>query len=112
MRSPLASYSLSIIILAAALLLRWLLDPVLGDALPLVTLYGVVAVAVWLGGYRPAVIVAFLGYFAADYLIIVPRGQMGTLDIGDFVGFLAYLSTCAFIILIGDAARRANARAD
>ena len=63
--------------LAAAVLLRWLLDPLMGDALPLVTLFGAVAVAVWVGGYRPAIVVAILGYVACAYLFIHPRGHLG-----------------------------------
>ena len=56
--------------LAAAVLVRWALDPLMGDALPLVTLFGAVAAAVWIGGYRPAVLVTFLGYVACEYLFI------------------------------------------
>src|SRR5687767_9273116 len=56
-RRPAASYALSFAALAAAVLLRYLLDSWMGDALPLVTLFGAVAMAVWLGGYVPAVIV-------------------------------------------------------
>jgi hypothetical protein len=36
--------------LVLAVALRWALDPLLGDALPLVTVFGAVAAAVWLGG--------------------------------------------------------------
>jgi hypothetical protein len=38
-------YLVALVATAAAVLLRWLLDPVLGDALPLVTLFGAVAAA-------------------------------------------------------------------
>ena len=55
MRSSLKIYSLGLVALAAAVLLRWVLDPMMGDALPLVTLFGAVAAAVWLGGYRVAI---------------------------------------------------------
>ena len=61
--------------LVAAVALRLLLDPVMGDRLPLVTLFGAVAAAVWIGGYRPAVVVASLGYVACDFLFIPPRGR-------------------------------------
>ena len=60
--------------LALAVLVRWLLDPLMGDTLPLVTLFGAVAAGVWVGGYRPAVVVAVLGYVACAYLFIPPRG--------------------------------------
>ena len=56
MRSSLKTYILGFAALVGALLLRWLLDPLMGDALPLVTLFGAVAAAVWLGGYRLAIL--------------------------------------------------------
>src|SRR5262245_59757045 len=97
--------------LVAAILLRWLLDPLMGDALPLVTLFGAVAAAVWVGGYRPAVLVAILGYLACDYLFMAPRGRVAFIGAGHAVGMVAYLFTCAFIIGFGEAARTAQARA-
>ena len=41
---------MAIAALVAAVLVRWLLDPWMGDALPLVTLFGAVAAAVWVAG--------------------------------------------------------------
>jgi PAS domain S-box-containing protein len=108
------SYALSLTALAAAVLLRWVLDPLMGDALPLVTLFGAVAAAVWLGGYRPAVLVALVGYVACEYLFISPRGSfsvgnLGSLvGLGNAIGFAAYLFTCAIIIALGQAMRRAQ----
>jgi PAS domain S-box-containing protein len=97
--------------LAGAVLLRWALDPLIGDSLPLVTLFGAVAAAVWLGGHRPAVLVALLGYLACNYLFIEPRGRLGLEDVAHQVGLVAHLFTCSLIIVIGEAMRRAQARA-
>jgi PAS domain S-box-containing protein len=105
------TYGLSIGALAAAVLARWLLDPVMGDTLPLVTLFGAVAAAVWLGGYRPALVVVVIGYLACAYLFIEPRGRFTT-DLTTIVGLVAYLFTCALIIGIGEAMRAANLRAN
>jgi PAS domain S-box-containing protein len=106
------TYAAALGILVATVLLRWLLDPIMGDALPLVTLFGAVAVAVWLGGYRPALLVALLGYAACLYLFIEPRGQLWFGKAGDAVGLAAYLFTCSIIIAIGEGTRIANARAN
>lgn len=46
MRSSLKTYILGFAALGAAILLRWLLDPLMGDALPLVTIFGAVAAGV------------------------------------------------------------------
>src|SRR6266542_3925716 len=105
-----AVYGVAVAALAAAVLLRWLLDPVLGDYLPLVTLFGAVAVAVWFGGYRPALLVVVLGYLACDYLFIEPRGTLGLNNLRDVVGLLAYLVTCSIIIGFGEAMRVAQRR--
>ena len=111
MRSFLKVYTLALVALALALLLRWLLDPLMGDSLPLVTLFGAVAVSVWFGGYRPAVIIAILGYIACDYLFISPRGQVTLSTLGDVVGLMAYLFTCALIVGFGEASRVAHVKA-
>ena len=110
MRSSLKAYILGFVALAAAVLLRWLLDPVMGDTLPLVTLFGAVAAAVWLGGYRLAIPVALLGYVACHYLFIPPRSHLDFGRAADVVGLVAYLFTCALITVIGEAARRGQTR--
>ena len=109
-RRPSRPYLIAIAALAAAVLIRWMLDPVIGDVLPLVTLFGAVAVAVWAGGALPATVVAILGYLAAAYLFIPPRGAI-VVDLPHLVGLVAYLFTCALIIAIGEAMRGAQARA-
>src|SRR5688572_5921342 len=82
----------------------------MGDSLPLVTLFGAVAAAVWIGGYPQALLVVVLGYIACGYLFIPPRGQLG-LSSEIIVGLMAYLFTCALIIGVGEAMRRAQTRA-
>ncbi len=96
--------------LGVAVFTRWLLDPLMGDALPLVTLFGAVAVAVWLGGPLPAAVTALLGYVACSYLFIAPRGTLSFEGAGHAVGLAAYLFTCALIIGFGHATRLAQLR--
>src|SRR5436190_11157098 len=95
---------------AAAVTLRWLLDPLMGDAFPFVTLFGAVAATVWLGGYRPALIVVVLGFLACAYLFIEPRHTFGLSESRNLVGLVAYLVTCSFIIGFGEAMRVAQRR--
>jgi len=109
-RRSLAASAVSLLVLAAAVLLRWLLDPIMGDSLPLVTLFGAVAGSVWLGGYVIGFVIAALGYVACHYLFIEPRGVF-VFDSESLVGFVAYLFTCTLIIGIGEAMRRARMRA-
>ena len=109
---PIKAYTVAITALVAAVLIRWLLDPVMGDTLPLVTLFGAVAAAVWFGGYRPAVLVVILGYLACHYFFIQPRGYLRLNDAVTIVGLVAYLFTCTLIICFGQAARISHVRAN
>jgi PAS domain S-box-containing protein len=108
---PLKTYGISIAAVAAAVILRWLLDPFLGDTLPLVTLFGAVALAVWIGGWLPAAVAAVLGYAACHYLFIAPRDVVDLASPTNLVGFIAYLFTCALIIGLGQALRTSERRA-
>jgi PAS domain S-box-containing protein len=109
---PLLAYGTAVIALVAAVLLRSFLDPWMGDTLPLVTLYGAVAAAVWIGGYRPAILVAFLGYFACNYLFMRPRALFTLTGFGDVIGLVAYSFTCSLIIMFGEATRAAQRHAN
>jgi PAS domain S-box-containing protein len=109
-RSASVTYAVAIAALAAAVLLRYLLDPWMGNTLPLVTLFGAVAAAVWIGGAGPAIVVVILGYLACSYLFIDPRGHIEFTDAETVIGALAYVFTCALIILFGEAVRRAQQR--
>ncbi|HZF29429.1 MAG TPA: PAS domain S-box protein [Gammaproteobacteria bacterium] len=106
-----AGYVVSLAALLAVLVLRKVLDPLLGDTLPLVTLYGAVAAAVWASGYATATVVALAGYVACNYLFMAPRGGVTIGDLETVVGFTAYLFTCAIIVALGVVARIAHARA-
>src|SRR4030095_8706118 len=86
--------------------------PWLGNTLPYVTMFGAVAVAVWYGGYRPALLTTALAFLACNYSFIEPRG---TLHIGGAryaIGFVLFLLTCALIVWFGEVARRAWRRSE
>ena len=108
MTKPYAAYVIALTLTALAVLLRLLLDPLMGDAMPLVTLFGPVAAAVWFGGYRPALVAVVLGYLACNVLFIPPRGMIGLPDAATVTGAVAYLVTCGIIIGLGEAMRRAH----
>ena len=108
MRRVLLNYVIAIVAVTAAVLLRWLLDPLIGNDLPLVTLFGAVAVAVWVGGAGPAILVTILGYVACAWLFVEPRGALGLDEMRTVVGLVAYLTTCSIIVGIGQAMRTAR----
>jgi PAS domain S-box-containing protein len=104
------TYTFALGVALAAILARRLLDPWLVNDLPLVTLFAAVAAAVWLGGYRPALVTAVVGYLGCNYLFIAPRGEVH-LDTETVVGLVAYLASCAIIIGFGETLRVARREA-
>jgi PAS domain S-box-containing protein len=104
------SYVFALTATGIAVVVRSLLDPIMGDSLPLVTLFGAVAATVMIGGIAPAILTSLAGYVACAYLFIEPRGAVA-LAAPDMVGLAAYSFTCALIIAAGETARRARARA-
>ena len=112
MRARMRGQALATAALAVAVLVRWLLDPWLGDSLPFVTAFGAVAAAVWAAGWVPASFVAIIGYFAFSYFFIAPRHTFAFGTLAHVVGMLAYLLSCGLIIGIGEAMRTARVRRD
>ena len=110
---PSALYRYAVVASAtcAALALRWLLDPWLGDSLPFVFLFGAVAASMWFGGRGAAVLSAVVGGVASYYWFVEPRGTFAGATLGSVIGFGAYLVTCAVIIAFGGLMRRAQHRA-
>lgn len=97
---------------ALAVAIRWLLDPWLGDHLPLVTIYGAITAAGFYGGFQSALSSVLLGYLGCDYLFIEPRNAI---DLPNhprqWIGLVLYLGTCAVIIVAVEALRRATVKA-
>ncbi len=101
-------HAIALLTVAAAVLLRWLLIPVLHDNFPFITLYGAVAIAVWYGRWRPAALAALLGYLAARYLFFTPSANTTFTVLGEIVGLIAYGLSCGLIIYFGERMQRAN----
>ncbi|HKX62759.1 MAG TPA: PAS domain S-box protein [Verrucomicrobiae bacterium] len=100
-------YGMALFSVGAALLIRWLLDPLLKDNLQLLTFYGAVVIAVWFGGWRPGTLAAVLGYLAADYLFIPPRYEF-VFDAAALAGLMGYTLCCIVIIYLGERMHQAN----
>jgi PAS domain S-box-containing protein len=99
----------SILAAAAAVLVRWLFDPWLGERLPLSTLYAAVALAVWFAGIGPALATTAVGYVLCDMLFVAPRGQLH-FPLTAIGVVPVYLASCFIIIGIGEALHAAQRR--
>jgi PAS domain S-box-containing protein len=103
-------YLLAVAATGAAVYGRLLLTPLFGDRLPFITLFGAVALAVWAGGFGPALVAAVLGYAAVDRLILSAGGDLSLSpeSPAGLAGLLAYALTCVLIIALGCGLRGAR----
>lgn len=109
-RGPAFTYILSLSALVVAIILRWLLDPMLDGVEPTITVYGAVAFAVWLGGWRPALLNAIAGLLICEYLFIEPRGSFAPGTRQGIAVTAGFAFSSSLIILLGEAMRRAHLR--
>jgi PAS domain S-box-containing protein len=100
--------------IAAAVGARWLLDPLLDHRLPFITMYAAIAVAVWVGGWRPALVATVLGYLATDLIFVEtePNSPLSLRSPGGLAGLLVYFASSLIVIGLGNAMRRAKRRAE
>jgi PAS domain S-box-containing protein len=111
MPTAIRAHAISAAGLVAAVALRWLLEPWLGDHYPLICLFGAVAVAASVGGWRTTLWVAALGWLVARWVFIEPRGSF-SMDAGEWGRLVAYVVTCAAFAVGGEFMRRIVQRAD
>ncbi len=99
------AYAVAILVTGGMVLLRWLVDRWAGDYLLSAPLVGAVAIAVWYGGYRPALVAMAIGVLAYDYLFMEPRGQFEIEQVDDYIDLALFLFTCLIVIGFGQAMR-------
>lgn len=111
--SALSRYSIAAAAAAIALLARWLLDPLLGDFTPYITLFLAVAFLAMYTGFGSCLFGAVLGLLGATYWFVPPRGSWAIFDVkGTIVASVVYLIVCTLIALAGERVRRSKARLD
>lgn len=103
---PVARYALALCLTVLALLVRWLINPVLGDLGPFLSVYAAVTLAAVYLGVGPASLTAFIGligsshwFFSQDHLSLESRS-----DLAYSAGFLL---VSGIIILLAERNRKA-----
>ena len=78
---------------AAATLVRSLLDPWLGDSLPYITYFAAIVTAAWFGRLGPSLFAVALSCIAADWFFIPPRYSLkpSYAHPSDWVGLVTFL---------------------
>ena len=107
--SLLRRYAVALAAVVVAAVVRVALTPVMGSTFPLATVFSAVAFAVWHGGWGPASVTAIGGFLVMDALMI-PGSSLTRPPVAEVISIAVYLASCASIIVLGEAARRAHRR--
>jgi signal transduction histidine kinase len=94
-------YSIAICAAAVAILLRWLLDPVLGHVAFYVTLYIAVAFCAIVCGYAPAILCGILGFLGIFYWFVDPRHSLQLIRQPQVHSLVGAFLVCAVLTFLG-----------
>jgi signal transduction histidine kinase len=108
-RNILGRYGAALAASAVALIVRRVLDPLLGDSLPYVTVFPAVAFSACLLGVAPSLLTVFAGLLGARYWFLAPANAQSIPGTSEAVGMAVYLLVCGVVVAIGEMARRNNA---
>jgi signal transduction histidine kinase len=101
-------YLTAVALAAAALAVRWSLQPWIGPLQPFAPGFAVIAWSVLTLGWRPAVLTAIVAYLGGIYLFVQPEGPVLWTRPQDVLALLIFGLSAGLIIFIGHRARRAE----
>src|SRR5215211_7695912 len=95
-------------LVAAATLVRLLLDPWLGDGLPYITYFAAIVAAAWLGRLGPSLLALVLSCVAAGWCFIPPRHSFkhSYWSPSEWVGLATFLTVGALLAAISESMHR------
>ncbi len=84
-------------LVAVAMVLRWLLSPVLGSEVPFIFCWPAVVIAAWLGGFRAGFVATLLGALATTYFVMEPQFAPAVGKPAEAVGLALFVSLGTFL---------------
>jgi two-component system sensor kinase FixL len=103
-----AGYGVAVALIAAALALRLLLQPVLGLSIPYLPFFPAILLAAWYGGFGPGALATGLTAIIAMYLFLPPAG-LAVSGGGDWLSLALFSGTGLGIAWINHRLRQAEA---
>lgn len=103
-------YSIAVACSLLAVILRWLLDPVLGHVAFYVTIHIVVAYCAIVCGYAPAIVTALVGFLGILYWFVDPRHSLAAFRPSEIHGVVGFFLLTIVLIALGEAVRSKQLR--
>jgi signal transduction histidine kinase len=103
-------YALALAVTAFVLVLRGVLDPVLGSYVPYLAVLPAVVFSAWFCGLGPSLVAMVIAFLAEQYWFIPPTHSLHISGTADFAGAIVYFLVSLTIILFAEITRRTNAK--
>jgi len=100
-------YGIAVVAVAATGLVRLILEPVLGQRLPFITLFFGIFVAAWYGGLGPALLATALGALVSAFVFLEGVTRFAGFDRVTSVGLLLFILTGLATAWLGETRLRA-----
>lgn len=107
-----ARFTVALATAVLAVLLRGLLDPVLGHVAFYTTVYMTVAFCAVVCGFAPAALNGLVGFLGIFYWFVDPRHSLSVARPSEIHGVIAFFLLCAVLTALGAANRRKQLRLD
>ncbi len=105
---PTIRYILAVLAALAALLLRELLNPLLGSQNRYSTLWLAILFAVWYCGLGPSIVTILLGLLGVWYWFLDPRHSWHIQNHREIYAIIEYLALSGLIVAMGEVTRRSR----
>lgn len=106
LRKQVVRYGLAALAAIAALVLRYLLDPLLGTRNPYHTLWLAIVFAAWYCGIGPSILAIVIGVLGIWYWFLPPYHSFAINDRTEIFGMLGFLVFSVVIVALGESSRR------
>jgi len=103
-------YGAALATAALAVILRWLLDPLLGHVAFYATVYGAVAYCAVTSGLGPAMVSAIAGFLGIFYWFVDPRHSLSLIRPAEIHGIAGFVLVSSTLIALGETNRRKRLR--
>ncbi len=105
-----ARYAVALLATTVVVLAGWGLKPLLGDSLPSVTIFPLVAFTAWYWGLGPSIMTVVLIFLSTKYWFIEPTHSLRIASASQLIGLAAMVFASGVVIAIGEVSRRVNER--
>ena len=103
-------YTIALVAGVTAILLRWMLDPLLGHVAFYVTVYIAVAYCAVVCGYLPAALTGLIGFLGIFYWFMDPRHSFALIQTSEIHATIGFFLVSAVLIALGGANRNKQLR--